>query len=280
MHTPFHRRLHARAPPGQPAPAPPAHAGTPCPGRRAAGDRPSPGAEPLSPRACRATNSADDAPDDRAHARSRRPAVPDRRTPAAQRCAPHRNEVCGAGRNDRESSRRTCACLPRRPDCHEFRTLVRGACLSHARIPGWTRARMRRRHDESDHCLALRPPDPCRVVAQLSLHSRRLTGVHAQCRAPRHRRDLRVLSRTHQAGPLKRDEAAHVGRPRAKHVRRRPTLPRGLPRSTIGAEGLNFRVRNGAGCFPFAMVAETLWRCGCTVLTGLRPYLENCTVDA
>src|SRR5215471_7297866 len=44
-------------------------------------------------------------------------------------------------------------------------------------------------------------------------------------------------------------------------VRRRPTLPRSLPRSTIGAEGLNFRVRNGTGCFPFAMATETLWRC-------------------
>src|SRR5262249_23907859 len=43
-------------------------------------------------------------------------------------------------------------------------------------------------------------------------------------------------------------------------VRRRPTLPRGPPRSTIGAEELNFRVRNGTGCFPFAMTAETLWR--------------------
>src|SRR5262249_11731020 len=36
--------------------------------------------------------------------------------------------------------------------------------------------------------------------------------------------------------------------------RRRPTLPRGLPRSTIGAEGLNCRVRNGNGCGPFAKV--------------------------
>jgi hypothetical protein len=45
------------------------------------------------------------------------------------------------------------------------------------------------------------------------------------------------------------------------HVRRRPTLPRGPPRSTIGAEGLNFRVRNGTGCFPFAITAETLLRC-------------------
>src|SRR5215471_7168278 len=37
--------------------------------------------------------------------------------------------------------------------------------------------------------------------------------------------------------------------------RRCPTLPRGLPRSTIGAGGLNFRVRDGTGCFPFAVAA-------------------------
>ena len=50
-------------------------------------------------------------------------------------------------------------------------------------------------------------------------------------------------------------------RPSTEDVRRRPTLPRGPPRSTIGAEGLNFRVRNGTGCFPFAITTETLWRC-------------------
>ena len=47
----------------------------------------------------------------------------------------------------------------------------------------------------------------------------------------------------------------------SKYVRRRPTLPHSLPCSTIGAERLSFRVRNGAGRFPFAMVAVTLWRC-------------------
>ena len=47
----------------------------------------------------------------------------------------------------------------------------------------------------------------------------------------------------------------------AKYVRRCPTLPQGLPCSTIGAEELNFRVRDGTGCFPFAMAAETLWSC-------------------
>ncbi len=48
--------------------------------------------------------------------------------------------------------------------------------------------------------------------------------------------------------------------PRLKNVRRRPTLPHSPPCSTIGAERLSFRVRNGAGRFPFAMVAVTLWR--------------------
>src|SRR3954470_6726097 len=48
--------------------------------------------------------------------------------------------------------------------------------------------------------------------------------------------------------------------PCRKYVRRRPTLPHSPPCSTIGAERLSFRVRNGAGRFPFAMAAETLWR--------------------
>ena len=51
---------------------------------------------------------------------------------------------------------------------------------------------------------------------------------------------------------------------RVKQIRRRPTLPRGRPRSTIGAGGLNFSVRNGKRCDPSAMAAENLapshWR--------------------
>src|SRR4249919_2284913 len=39
--------------------------------------------------------------------------------------------------------------------------------------------------------------------------------------------------------------------------RQRPTLPPGLPGSTIGAGGLNFRVRDGTGCSPSAMATET-----------------------
>ena len=79
--------------------------------------------------------------------------------------------------------------------------------------------------------------------------------------------------------PLDTCSAKNKGHPKVafvKNVRRRPTLPRSHPRSTIGAEGLSFRVRNGAGRFPFAMAAETLLRCGwCS-----RPNLGNRTVDA
>ena len=50
-----------------------------------------------------------------------------------------------------------------------------------------------------------------------------------------------------QRGPPRRDG------PRAVESRRRPTLPGGLPPSTIGAGGLNCRVRNGNGCCPAAM---------------------------
>ena len=43
-------------------------------------------------------------------------------------------------------------------------------------------------------------------------------------------------------------------------VRRRSTLPQGPPCSTIDAERLSFRVRNGTGRFPLAMATETLSR--------------------
>ncbi len=41
-----------------------------------------------------------------------------------------------------------------------------------------------------------------------------------------------------------------------KKFRRRPTLPPSFPGSTIGAEELNFRVRDGNGCCLFAIAAE------------------------
>ncbi len=49
-------------------------------------------------------------------------------------------------------------------------------------------------------------------------------------------------------------------------LRRRPTLPGSLPPSTIGAGRLNFRVRDGNGCFPAAMATGNLAR-----LTGHTP---------
>ena len=44
-------------------------------------------------------------------------------------------------------------------------------------------------------------------------------------------------------------------------VRRCPTLPHPLGCSTIGAERLSFRVRNGTGRFPCAMATETFLCC-------------------
>ena len=38
-----------------------------------------------------------------------------------------------------------------------------------------------------------------------------------------------------------------------------PTLPRGCPPSTIGANGLNFRVRNGNGCIPIAITTANFF---------------------
>ena len=43
-----------------------------------------------------------------------------------------------------------------------------------------------------------------------------------------------------------------------KNSRRRPTLPRRFQRSTIGPEGLNFRVRDGNGWDPLGIATEKL----------------------
>src|SRR5690606_13666873 len=55
---------------------------------------------------------------------------------------------------------------------------------------------------------------------------------------------------------MRRAPPANAGRAPSKKVRRRPTLPHSHPCSTIGAERLNFRVRNGTGCFPLAITTE------------------------
>src|SRR5688572_6088654 len=49
-------------------------------------------------------------------------------------------------------------------------------------------------------------------------------------------------------------DAIEASERRKEKSRQRPTLPPGYPGSTIGAGGLNGRVRNGNGCDPSAMV--------------------------
>ena len=48
-----------------------------------------------------------------------------------------------------------------------------------------------------------------------------------------------------------------MGGPTLIYVRRRPTLPGPCGPSTIGADRLNFRVRNGNGWVTVAMATET-----------------------
>jgi hypothetical protein len=54
----------------------------------------------------------------------------------------------------------------------------------------------------------------------------------------------------------KTSNEAPKGLVRSVEIRRRPTLPGSLPPSTIGAGGLNCRVRDGNGCDPTAMATE------------------------
>jgi hypothetical protein len=56
--------------------------------------------------------------------------------------------------------------------------------------------------------------------------------------------NVRKPPRTNPRGLLKRNG------------RQSPTLPQGLPCSTIGAKELNFRVRNGNGCVLSAIITD------------------------
>src|SRR6188474_2104164 len=64
--------------------------------------------------------------------------------------------------------------------------------------------------------------------------------------------------------------------------RRRPTLPRPLGRSTIGAVGLNDRVRNGNGCGPYALVASDVRKTSeeVIVIVGDRSQLDRSVLSA
>jgi hypothetical protein len=80
-----------------------------------------------------------------------------------------------------------------------------------------------------------------RIVAEKRLY----------CTGPRRSVDLHRKIPGNDEGPPKGPLAS-------KMSRRRPTLPPRYRDSTIGAGGLNFRVRNGTGCSPSAIATETV----------------------
>ena len=67
-----------------------------------------------------------------------------------------------------------------------------------------------------------------------------------------------------------RKEKPGAGRREKGHEKawRRPTFPRGRPRSIIGAGGLNFRVRNGNGCGPSAIATRQKKRSNLSKVQG------------
>ena len=95
-----------------------------------------------------------------------------------------------------------------------------------------------------------------RMTSQPGPSEPRWTGPGLPCR---HQARGIVESRS---GPCRRKngEARDPFGPRASGGWRRPTLPPSLNGSTIGAAGLNGRVRNGNGCGPCALVVSRL--CG------------------
>ena len=79
----------------------------------------------------------------------------------------------------------------------------------------------------------------------------------------------RLRCRLNPPVPTREWSPARAGDHRDKS-RRRPTLPGNLSPSTIGAGGLNCRVRNGNGCFPTAMVTGNYGRPGTLALSRQR----------
>src|SRR5207244_11507207 len=99
------------------------------------------------------------------------------------------------------------------------------------------------------HAAATHRRLPCRVAFPPQWQRGRfLHGRPDRCPEPRRpRQRLAFLRGPDQSeGPLRGPEENG----------RRPTLPGGCPPSTIGANGLNFSVRNGKRCFPVAMTAQ------------------------
>ena len=204
-------------------------------------------------------------PNHRTAFRIRRPRTAFRRTAGPRTACPprHFRRRRTAGPSSTPSRPRNRCRRPNHPDTH--RTAGRRRRPPSADV----RHRRPRRHDRCWRNRCAADPIRLRVLLRAAL---RLVDRHPG--APSHR------SFSSSTPPGKDSKSAMAATARvtaiAKDVRRRPTLPRGPPRSTIGADRLSFRVRNGAGRFPVAMTAVTLWRCQ----SDNRPYLGNRTVDA
>jgi hypothetical protein len=98
------------------------------------------------------------------------------------------------------------------------------------------------------------PPLPGRRPNRSSAMSPRLSDVTAETAwSPR----STTIERA-PANDTRNDEGPPKGPLASKMSRRRPTLPPRYRDSTIGAGGLNFRVRNGTGCSPSAIATETV----------------------
>ena len=134
--------------------------------------------------------------------------------------------------------------------------LVRVACRCFPRRSGRPRSACRR-------ATGARPTFSFRLLGACRV---RRPGVPCAADLP-----LLVLSLEGVTLPVARNATVNTMTPAStggRHLRknrRRPTLPGGLPPSTIGAGGLNCRVRNGNGCVPAAMAT------GSSVSLGLSP---------
>ncbi len=149
------------------------------------------------------------------------------------------------------------------PDCRPMSTLARrrhshGRHLLNRRSPLHARSRSRGERAEQPERAGPGAPtgrdDSAGGNSEASVDStcrlRRSPGV-AGARTPH---APRLGPKTTKAPSSRSSEGAF----RHQKSRRRPTLPGGLPPSTIGAGGLNCRVRNGNGCFPAAMATGNL----------------------
>ncbi len=104
-------------------------------------------------------------------------------------------------------------------------------------------------HDPS-HTLSEPPAAQARLIhspgpppARQNLITKQFTNVSPQLSLPRPRQN----AKSPEPSPFGGDSGL-LG----IYCRQRPTLPSGFPESTIGAGGLNCRVRNGYGCGPTA----------------------------